>query len=235
MGDTDFANGAGAGGDGFDPMADAFATSKPAERKVQQDAVPRGTYIVEFKGGKGALQGDESIPVARIQATILNGVEGTVGKTIFAPIKRQPNRIVYKKSSEGNKEQAFLNDEDYKKACQVHAGVLARVGQVLGLMNPKPGASEDAMTEYASQFKGKAVIDVSYLPARDDYQASNFFQWDSIASLTERVLNEKGEDQGSAEEVALKAIESANKRALKRAEKKGTKASGFVGGGPGGF
>lgn len=232
--DTDFAVGSGTD---FDPMDVAFASGKPAERKLTEDAVPKGIYVVLFKGGKGALQGDEKIPTARMSATVLEGANDTVGKTIFGPLKERPSRFEYKKSEGGNREQVALTEEKYQEACGKHANMLLRVAQVLEFLSARPSkpVNEDSMTAFATQaIDKKAVIEVNYMPARDDFSASNFFNWDSIATLDEPVEQKRG-PAISALQDARNKIEAANKRAEKRAEKKGKTAGGLVAGGPGGF
>ena len=242
MSDTDFAQGAEQGG--FDPMAQAFAEGKPMERQERETAVPKGTYVVEFKGGKGAHQGDENIPVVRISAQVEEGVEGTEGRMVFAPLKLRPSRFKFVKTESGNRQPVPMDDDEYREACKTLADTILRVQKVLGLLGSAPtgtNATDEALTEYASQFAGKkAVIDVSYLPARDDFDASNYFVWGSIAALDEPVYHkdgkEKGKVRGSALDVAREEIKKAAERKAKRdAKGKGKTAAGFVGGGPTGF
>jgi hypothetical protein len=218
----------------FDPMDNAFAQGKPAEREVREDALPRSDhYVVEFQGGKGGFQGDEVIPNARMSAKVLHGPEGTGDKVIFGTLKFQPSRFAWDKEQN----QTPLPAEKYAEVCQKLADTHLRIGKVLGLTNSRPVKpyTEESLSEFAQQFAGKkAVIAVSYLAARGDYGASNLFIWGSIAALDERVIGktgkDKGKDLGSALEVALDGLKKEAARATAKAGGgKGRTAGGFAG------
>lgn len=215
-----------------DPLYAGYDNTPPAERQQREDALPRGTYFVELQAGKASFGKEpdpilgKPIPRARLGAVVLEGPEGTVGRVGFGAIAVYPSGLTYEKDDSGKRiprksTQAEYDERMHGKGKKAgHIAVLRRVAEVLGLVYGLPSRphTEETVTEWAKQFAGKRVVlDVSYMPGNDDFDASNLFIWGSVASPDEQVKNEKGEVLGTALEVARKKIEKANKRAEAKA------------------
>lgn len=229
MNDTAFA---GNGGDHFDPIYDQFNAGAPVpEAKDPEEALPKGVYVVEFQGFKGQFQGDEKIPAVRGSATVIEGVEGTKGRSAFGTLKFGTSAFKYEKPPEGGeKVKVPRSQEERVKAGAEEANILHRVGHVLGLLKPLPDRphTQENLDAFGVQLAGKrAVIRISLLPGRGEYGPSNLFLWESIRTLDEQVKDKKGVVLGKALDWAKKEIAKADAAASKKA---GKGAAGTAGG-----
>lgn len=214
-------NGPDPEGAGFDPIYDGFASAPLVEAKDPEDALPAGIYVVKFDGFKGSFTKDESLPQIRGGATIVDGVEGTVGRKAFGGLKYGVTRFEYRAPEQGGtKVKMEMTPDERTVAGKEYQLVLKRVATVLGLLQPLPNRphTTENLTEFGTQLASKvAVIRIGTLPGRDGFEPSNFFDWATIRTLEEQVVDKKGVAQGTALEVARRKIAAANQRAAAKA------------------
>lgn len=224
--DTAFAGGAQAGSQ-FDPIYDTYQQAPLQEAQDQEDALPRGYYLVQFEGGKGSFTKDETIPQVRLSAEVILGGEGTVGRKVFGSLKFGVSKFDYQNNDQGVRVKVQLTNEKWQEAGREAAADLKRVATVLGLLTPLPNRDSsgrptaETLAQYASQFAGKrAVIFIGSLPGRDDFGPSNYFKWDSIRGVNEEVRDKAGVILAkTATEFCQKKIEMAAARARNKAGK----------------
>jgi len=208
---------------GFDPIYDGYADAPLVEAKDTEDALPAGIYVVKYDGFKGSFTKDENTPQVRGGATVVEGVEGTVGRKAFGGLKYGVSRFEFRApEGGGTKVKMELTNDERTAAGKEHQLILKRVAKTLELMQELPNRphTTENLTEFGAQLAGKvAVIRIGTLPGRDGFEPSNFFDWATIRQLNEQVVDKKGVAQGTALEVARRKIAAANQRAAAKSGK----------------
>ncbi len=229
----------------LDLLYTGFEDEEPAERQEQEDALPRGTYLVELSGGKASFSREADVrlgrpmPGVRMSAKVIEGQEGTVGRVGFGNLKIYPAGDKFQKAVGGQKQPRLARtDEEYAKDVKTHKRVLRRVQTELNLVYGLPGQphTEATLTEWGAQFAGKqAVLEITQMPGNDEFDASNFFLWATIAAPGTEVLDKKtGAVVGTALDEAKKKITKQNKR-VEAKKSMGKTAAQFGGSAPSGF
>lgn len=222
MTDTAFAGGPQAGST-FDPIYDNYQAAPLQDAQDQEDALPRGYYLVQFDGGKGSFTKDENIPQVRLGAEVILGIEGTVGRKVFGSIKYGVSKFDYQNNEQGVRVKVQLTNEKWQEKGKAEVVDLKRVATVLGFLQPLPNRphTAESLSQFAGQFAGKrAVLFIGSLPGRDDFGPSNFFKWDSIRAVNEEVRDKTGAIVAkTATEFCQKKIEMAATRARNKAGK----------------
>lgn len=217
---TDAVAGGNGKDEGQDAMYQAFLNAKPAEAKFDDEPVPPGTYLVEFKGGKGSFgspKAEEKIPQVRLPFTVIEGQDGTVGLNGFSNLKLDESAFEYVEKGGERVRTPLTKDQQNANRAEL-AARLQRVAAELQLQVPFPARpyTDETLTEYGKQFAGrKAVVIVGILPGRDGGEARNWIKWQSICSLSTRVVI-AGRDLGTAVEYVRAKIKAANVRLAKK-------------------
>ena len=227
--DNAVTGGNGVDKDGFDPIYDGFAEAPLMDAKDPEDALPAGLYVVKFDGFKGVFTKDENLPQIRGSATIVDGVEGTVGRKAFGALKYGVSKFEYRAPEPGAEKvkMEMTPAERLEKGKDLQL-VLKRVAKTLELDQELPTRphTTESLSDFGSQFASKtAVIRIGTLPGQRGFEPSNFFDWATIRQLTEQVVDKKGVAQGTALDVARRKIAAANNRAAAKSGKTATAAA----------
>ncbi len=227
--DQQVTGGNGIDKEGFDPIYDGYAEAPLMDAKDPEDALPAGIYVVKYDGFKGSFTKDENLAQIRGSATIVEGVEGTVGRKAFGGLKYSVSKYDFRAPEPGaTKVKMELTPAEHFENGKAHQLVVKRVAKTLELLQELPNRPHtvENLSEFGAQLAGKtAVIRIGTLPGRDGFEPSNFFDWATIRSLTEQIVDKKGVAQGTALEVARRKIAAANTRAVAKSGKTVTAAA----------
>jgi len=197
------------------------------KRQVGSEPIPRfDYYLLHFDEGKGELLGEKNAPAIQIQATVVEGPDGTVGRKVFDTLFLQvsPNKYV---KEDGNNVQVPKTKEEFEVSVERHLRNMTRVGRIgkFAVARPKSFMQADLQT-YGMQFGldggFEAIVAVSVSKARPDgkggeWPARNRIIWASMAALDDAELDKADKPTGRSchEEARDKTTKFNERRAAK--------------------
>lgn len=169
-----------------------MATEEVAERRVGSEPIPGfGYYVLTPKGATAAYAFDDKTrPILRHRLEVVEGPDGTIGKTCFIdqPMAVQRDKWTNEKDANGKPIRDPLSAEELAENIRKFQLMLNRIAQVFGFDLKAPKSKElAAIGLYGAQFEkageaGKTFIGEVKKNTKNGF-TKNLMYFDSIAAI----------------------------------------------------
>lgn len=191
-----------------------------AERRVGSEPIPGfGFYVLTPKGATAAFAfEDKERPILRHRIEVVEGPEGTVGRTFFVDQPMAVKRTKWTDQKDANGRPIFdpLPADEQAEEIRKFKLVLNRVAQVFGFAMKAPkDKSLGAIGLYAAQFEKAGEAGVQFVGevkknTRNGF-TKNLIYFDSIAAVTDSPSADYRGKAKRALDEAREKIEAKNK------------------------